>query len=196
MALVVALAVFLGLAAVSQEDDAADQKYTIQVVTNPDFAPYEYMVSDHYEGIDMDIWKAISKALGCDVNFNVMDFDSIINAIEAGKYDVGASGFTVTDERKQQVNFSDTYSTAHQVAMVLKDGPLANAKDYTELLGHKVGDESGTTGYYLAIDVFDEKNVTPYNTYTDVIEGLKRDYVSVVVIDDLVAESFSEKDSR
>ncbi len=90
--LAVALAVFLGLAAVSQEDDAADQKYTIQVVTNPDFAPYEYMVSDHYEGIDMDIWKAISKALGCDVNFNVMDFDSIINAIEAGKYDVGASG--------------------------------------------------------------------------------------------------------
>ncbi|MBR4244400.1 MAG: ABC transporter substrate-binding protein/permease [Candidatus Methanomethylophilaceae archaeon] len=194
--LAVALALFLGLAAVSQEDDAADQKYTIQVVTNPDFAPYEYMVADKYEGIDMDIWKAISKALGCDVNFNVMDFDSIINAIEAGKYDVGASGFTVTDERKQQVNFSDTYSTAHQVAMVLKDGPLANAKDYTELLGHKVGVESGTTGYYLAVDVFDEKNVTPYNTYTDVIEGLKRDYVSVVVIDDLVAESFAEKDSN
>ena len=192
MAVLLTLVVLFGLTAIAQEDDA-DQRYTIEVVTNPDFAPYEYLVSEEYEGIDMDIWKAIAQALDCNVNFNVMDFDSIINAIEAGRFDVGASGFTVTEERKEQINFSTTYSTAHQVALVLKDGPLANAKTADELMNKSVAVESGTTGYYLAADVFGEENVTPYNTYTDVIQGLVSGYDQFAVLDDLVAESFADK---
>ena len=192
MAVAITLALFMGVASFS-EDDEADTKYTIEVVTNPDFAPYEYMVSENYEGIDMDLWKAISTALGCNVNFNVMDFDSIINAIQAGRFDVGASGFTVTDERKEMINFSTTYATAHQVAMVLKDGPYSDAKDYSELLGTSVGVESGTTGYYLAVDVFGDSSVIPFNTYTDVVQSLLRGFVSAVVLDNLVAESFAEK---
>ena len=191
-AIAITLVLFSGLALVSQDNDA-DDEYTLQIVTNPDFPPYEYMVADSYEGIDMDLWKAISKALGCKYNFYVMDFDSIINDIQSGKHDVGASGFTVTDERKEMINFTTTYAKAHQVAVVLKAGPHADVKSYEELLGSEVGVESGTTGYYLSSDVFGEEHVIPYNTYTDVIEALKRGYVSVVVIDDLVAESFVEK---
>ena len=191
-AIAITLVLFSGLALVSQDNDA-DDEYTLQIVTNPDFPPYEYMVADSYEGIDMDLWKAISKALGCKYNFHVMDFDYIINDIQSGKHDVGASGFTVTDERKEMINFTTTYAKAHQVAVVLKAGPHADVKSYEELLGSEVGVESGTTGYYLSSNVFGEEYVTPYNTYTDVIEALKRDYVSVVVIDDLVAESFVEK---
>ena len=195
VAAVLVLTVIAGIALLPQED-AADDRYTIQVVTNPDFAPYEYMWSDTYEGIDMDIWRAVAKALDCNVNFNVMDFDSIINAIDAGKYDVGASGFTVTEERKQQINFTNTYSVAHQVVLVLKDGPLSTVTNWEDLKGRQVGVESGTTGYYLAVEDFGDANVLPYNTYTDVIQSVVSGYAGFAVLDNLVAESFAEKYSN
>jgi polar amino acid transport system substrate-binding protein len=122
MMVVIAMA-FCGLTFLTQDSDA-DDRYTIEVVTNPDFAPYEYLVAANFEGVDMDIWKAIARTLDCNVNFNLMDFDSIINSILSGKYDVGASGFTITEERKKNVDFSDPYSTARQSVIVMKDGPL------------------------------------------------------------------------
>jgi len=145
VALAMTLVIVAGLVNMTSPDVEADQKYTIQVVTNPDFPPYEYIVADSYEGIDMDIWKAIAQTLACDVNFNVMDFDSIINAIEAGRFDVGASGFTVTEERKQQINFSSTYATAQQTVLVLKNGPLANVTSWEDLKDKTIAVESGTT---------------------------------------------------
>jgi len=184
------------MAVIRQEDSSAEERYTIQVVTNPDFAPYEYMLSGGFEGIDMDIWKAIAAALDCDVRFNVMDFDSIINDIEAGKHDVGASGFTVTEERKQQINFTTTYSTAHQVIVTLKNGRYADVTDWEQLKGTNIGVESGTTGYYLAVDDFGESSVVPYNTYTDVIQSVLTGYDGCAMIDDLVAESFVKKNSE
>ncbi len=189
VAFIMTLSVFAGIAIVSQDDDA-DQKYTIQVVTNPDFAPYEYLVSEEYQGIDMDIWKAIAQALGCDVNFNFMEFDSIINAMESGKYDVGASGFTVTEERKQQINFSDTYSVALQKVLVLKNGPSAEAKSWEDLKGRQIAVESGTTGYYLSSDLYGDSNISPYNTYSEVIQSVIAKHSGLAILDDLVAESF------
>ncbi len=185
--------VFAGVA-FSPQDDAADQKYTIQVGTSPEFAPYEYMVSDNYEGIDMDMWKAIAKALACDVNFNTMDFDSIINAVIGGKFDVGASGFTITEERKQSVNFTTPYSEAHQVVLMLKSSPLATVTSWEQLVGHTVAVESGTTGEFLAEGMFDD--VRPYNTYTDVISGITAKHEEFAVLDDLVAISFAESNSE
>ena len=189
---VVIIMAFSGLMVLTQDNDA-DDKYTIQVVTNPDFAPYEYLVSGDYEGIDMDIWKAIAQALNCNVNFNFMEFDSIINAIQAGRYDVGASGFTVTDERKEQINFTQTYAQAHQVVVILKASPLADATSWEDLKDHHIATETGTTGYYLAADVFGEGNVSTFGSYTDVIMDLITKHSDFAVIDDLVAESFVEK---
>ena len=193
-AFAVVLMLFSGLVVMTQDNDA-DSRYTIQVVTNPDFPPYEYMVSEDYEGIDMDIWKAIAKTLDCNVNFNVMDFDSIINAIEAGRYDVGASGFTVTEERKLQINFSNTYATAHQTVVVKKNSSQASATSWDELTG-SVSVESGTTGYYLAEDVYGTSRLSPYNTYSEVIQGVITGHDGFAVLDDLVAESFVEKYSN
>jgi len=190
-AIAITLALFSGLALVSQDNDA-DEKYTIQVVTNPDFAPYEYMVADSFEGIDMDLWKAISKALGCDVQFNVMDFDSIINDIQSGKHDVGASGFTVTDERKEMVNFSNTYAVANQNILITKDSPLANAKSWEDLRNVPVAVESGTTGYYLAAKNFGDSYTSPYNTYTDVVQSVLTGQSAFAILDDLVAVSYIE----
>lgn len=105
--------------------DVERTKGTLVVATNATFPPYEYYENDAIVGIDMDIMQAICDELGYDLSIEDMEFDSIITAVQSGKADVGAAGMTVTDERKQNVDFSDSYTTAKQVIVVAGDGQAA-----------------------------------------------------------------------
>ena len=81
---------------------------------------YEYYENDKIVGVDADFAKAIADKLGMELTINDMEFDSIIAAVDSGKADFGAAGMTVTDERKQQVDFSDSYYTGKQMIIVKK----------------------------------------------------------------------------
>ena len=94
---------------------------TLIIGTNAEFPPYEYYENNQVTGIDIDIMRAISDELGMDIQVEDMAFDSIIAAITSGKVNVGASGFTVTEERKKNINFTDTYITTKQVIIVKGD---------------------------------------------------------------------------
>ncbi len=91
---------------------------TLVVATNAAFPPYEYYENDKIIGIDMDIMQAICDELGYELQIEDMEFDSIITAVQSGKVDVGAAGMTVTEDRKKNVDFSDSYTTAKQVIIV------------------------------------------------------------------------------
>ena len=90
------------------------------MATNAAFEPYEYYENDKIVGVDADFAKAIADKLGMELTINDMEFDSIIAAVDSGKADFGAAGMTVTDERKQQVDFSDSYYTGKQMIIVKK----------------------------------------------------------------------------
>ena len=75
----------------------------------------------------MDIMRAVSDELGMELKIEDMAFDSIIPAISTGKVDIGAAGFTVTEERKKNVNFTDTYTTSKQV-IIVKDDTVTSEK--------------------------------------------------------------------
>ncbi len=91
---------------------------TLIVATNAEFPPYEYYEAGKITGMDMDIMQAVCDKLGMEMQIEDMAFDSIISAVSTGKVDIGAAGFTVTEERKKNVNFSDTYTTSKQVIIV------------------------------------------------------------------------------
>ena len=91
---------------------------TIKVGTSPDFPPYDALYGSTFTGIDMDIIRAICNKLNYKVEFVNYDFDSIITAVNAGTIDVGASGFSITEERKTSVLFSEAYTTTEQVVVV------------------------------------------------------------------------------
>lgn len=105
--------------------DVDRAKGTLVVATNATFPPYEYYENDAIVGIDMDIMQALCDEMGYDLSVEDMEFDSIITAVQSGKADVGAAGMTVTDERKQNVDFSDSYTTAKQVIVVAGDEQAA-----------------------------------------------------------------------
>ena len=90
--------------------------------TNATFPPYEYVDGEECKGIDIEIAQAIADAMGKKLEVDDIDFDSIIPAITTGKADMALAGMTVTDERKENVDFSDSYATGVQVIIVRYTG--------------------------------------------------------------------------
>lgn len=86
--------------------------------TNAAFEPYEYFKEGKIVGIDAEMAQAVADKLGMELEIVDMDFDSIINAVQSGKVDIGVAGMSVTEERLQNIDFTDSYAKAKQVIIV------------------------------------------------------------------------------
>ena len=93
---------------------------TLVMATNAAFEPYEYVENGEIIGIDPEFAKALCDKLGYELQIEDMEFDSIIAAVNSGKADFGMAGMTITEERQEQIDFTDTYCTAAQAIIVLK----------------------------------------------------------------------------
>lgn len=159
----------------------------LTMATNAYFPPYEYYEGDQVVGIDAEIAGAVAEKLGLELKIEDMEFDSIITAVQTGKADMGLAGITVTDERKQSVNFSDSYATGIQVIIVAEDSDIAGVDD---LADKKIGVQLATTGDIYAKDDFGEDHVEEYNKGADAVMALKQGKVDAVIIDNEPAKSF------
>lgn len=176
------------------EDSSKDQ---LIIATNAAFAPFEYMEGDSYYGIDMEIASLLAQELGKELVINNMKFEAVCLSVGEHKCDIAMAGLTVTEKRKETVNFSNSYYKAYQKLIVKADDTtfdeckeasevdaILNAGDGTK----KVGFQSGTTAsYYVKGDAdweFDGLNVTPVNydngalAVQDLING-NIDYVMI-----------------
>ena len=158
----------------------------LTMATNAYFPPYEYYEGDAIVGIDAEIAAAVAEKLGLELKIEDMEFDSIITAVTAGKADMGLAGMTVTEERKQNVNFSDSYATGIQAVVVPEDSDIASVDD---LEGKKIGVQLGTTGDIYCSDDYGEENVEKFNKGNDAIMALVTGKVDAVVIDNEAAKS-------
>ena len=93
-------------------------KGTLTMGTNAAFEPYEFVEEGKVVGIDASIAQAICDKLGYKLEIKDMEFDSLLTAVSTGKVDFVMAGMTVTEERLEEVNFSDPYTTATQVIIV------------------------------------------------------------------------------
>ena len=164
-------------------------KDTLVMATNATFPPYEYVDGEEYKGIDIEISQAIADDLGMKLQVDDMDFDSIIPAITTGKADMSLAGMTVTEDRKKNVNFSDSYAKGIQSIIVTEDSEIASPDD---LEGHKIGVQESTTGHIYCADDYGEDNVIAYTTGANAVEALKAGKVDAVVIDNEPAKAFVE----
>lgn len=97
-------------------------KNQLVVSTNAAFAPYEYKKGDKFCGIDMEIAKMIADKLNIELVIEDMDFDAVVTSVGKNGVDIAMAGLSVTETRKQSVNFSDAYyEGAYQVVVVKKD---------------------------------------------------------------------------
>ncbi len=93
---------------------------TLIMATNAEFPPYEYYEGQEIVGIDVDMAQAVCDKLGMELKIEDMAFDAIINAVQSGKADIGVAGMTVTEDRLENIDFTDSYTTSHQVIIVRK----------------------------------------------------------------------------
>ena len=163
-----------------------------------DFPPYEYYDDETGEivGIDAEVAAAICEKLGCELEIVDMDFDAIIPAITTGKIDFGMAGMTVTEERKQSVDFSTSYATGIQSVIVKEDSDITSVDDlFAEGASHKIGVQQGTTGdLYCSWDIEDEGlgSLERYKNGTDAVLALTSGKVDCVVIDNEPAKKYVE----
>ena len=168
----------------------------LTMATNATFPPYESYEGNDIVGIDADIAKAIADKLGLKISFGFsglklemqdMEFNSIITAVQSGKADLGLAGMTVTDERKQSVDFTDSYATGIQ-SVIVKEG--SSIKSIDDLKGKKIGVQLATTGDIYAKDDFGEENVEEYNKGADAVMALTSGKIDAVIIDNQPAKAF------
>lgn len=150
------------------------------MATNAEFPPYEFHDGGNIVGIDAEIAAAVAEKLGMELQIEDMAFDSIIPAVTSGKADVALAGMTVTEDRKANVDFTDTYAQAAQVIIVKEDSAVAGPDD---LKGKKVGVQQGTTGDIYVTDELGEDAVERYNKGFEAVEALKQNKIDAIVID-------------
>ena len=162
---------------------------TLIMATNAYFEPYEYYEGENVVGIDVEIATAIAEKLGMTLEVEDMEFDSIIAAVNSGKAHIGAAGMTVTEDRLQNVDFTDPYTTATQVIIVQEGSEIAGADD---LSGKKIGVQLGTTGDIYASDV-EGATIEQYNKGMDAVQALANGIIDAVIIDNEPAKQFVNK---
>ena len=182
---------------------------TLVVYTEAGFAPFEYISNGKIVGVDVEIMNLVGEKLGKKVHFENVSFDTIVDAVSAGKLcNVGAAGISVTDKRKEKVDFSMEYYTANLYVIYEKDEAATYESTTTDevkgvywdsLAGKKIAVQSGTTADLFLGDELAEGG-TLYETGADKVDydalstavadiGLN---ANVLIIDELPAKKLIE----
>lgn len=171
------------------KSEKTETKKTLTMGTNASFPPYEFVDdNNNIVGIDAEIAKAIADKLGMELTIKDMEFDSLIPAVKGGSVDVVLAGMTVTDERKESVNFSDSYATGIQ-SIIVKDGSKITNADQLKN-AKKIGVQTGTTGDIYCTDDFGKDKVNQYANGSLAVAALKNGQVDAVVIDNEPAKNY------
>lgn len=148
LAAVLALTMLLALAACGSGNSDTNTasgsagKTTVTVATSPDFPPFESLDGSEVVGIEVDILQAITGKLGLEMQLEQMDFESVIPGVQAGKFDIGMSGITITADRQKNCDFTQPYFLASQAIVVTPDSDITCKAD---LEGKTVSVQTGTT---------------------------------------------------
>lgn len=155
----------------------------LTIASSPDFPPFESLKADgSVQGIEIEVMELICRELGVKLKIEQMDFDSVLPGIQAGKYDVGVSGISVTEKRRKNVLFTDPYCLAAQ-AIVVMDGSDITCK--ADLGGKKVSVQTGTTAESFCLE--NGYDVCSFAANSDAELALTTGKVDAWVIDDLTA---------
>ncbi|MCH5211480.1 MAG: basic amino acid ABC transporter substrate-binding protein [Oscillospiraceae bacterium] len=171
---------------------------TLIMGTNAEFPPFEFVsnsgVVDKFAGIDVEIAKKIADKAGKELKITDMQFDGLIAAVSTKKVDMAVAGMTADDERRESVDFSDTYYVAEQVIIVApNDDSIKSAEDLKN--NKKVGVVLGyTADSIITKDLkIDDKNIRRASRALDIVQDVKNGKLDAVVVDSYTGKALAEK---
>ena len=191
----------IGCASTTGKLKSIQESGEMVVYTDANFSPFEFQApGGGVMGVDIEIAKAIAQRLGVTAKFEDAKFDSILMAIKGGKGDIAISGFTITEERRESVDFSVPYIESVQYLILPSDSGIRIMED---LAGKRVAVAFGYTGEFLMDDETGEEGVlfgtgtevTAYNSASEATMALNSGKVDAVVMDEYVAKNIVSNNS-
>jgi polar amino acid transport system substrate-binding protein len=163
----------------------------IHAVTENAYTPLNFVdpKTGKSVGWEYDAVNEIAKRLNARVDWGLSSWDTMIQAVRGGQYDVGMDGISITDERKQQVDFSDPYLVSQQFMLVRKDETrFADAAAFGANAKLLIGSQAGTTNFYVAVyNVLDGNEQNPriklFETFGAAVQALLSKDVDCVLMD-------------
>lgn len=162
----------------------------IIMVTEAGFAPYEYYDNNEIVGVDVEIAKEIANVLGKKLVIKDVYFDAIINELKSGKADFAIAGMSVNEDRKKQVDFSNTYISSKQIVIVRNDSDI---KDISQINNKKIAVQLGTIADSYVTDNNITSDVVRQKKYLSMAEDLKAGKVDLIIMDELPGKKLVEK---
>lgn len=168
------------------------QTYTVG--TSAGFPPFEYVEEGEIVGFDIDLMKAIGEEMGFEVEFQDIAFDSLPSAVKTGNIDIIAAGMTITEERENILDFTNSYYSANQSIIVQEE----SEKNISVLYGdNDISVQTGTTGDLWVTENLKDKGILAgdikrYDTFVLCVSDLVNGNVDAVVLDEPVAQRYTE----
>lgn len=163
----------------------------LKVGTSAEYSPYEFHKvvdgEDKIVGFDDFVVQEIAKDMGVKVEYEDMDFDGLLGALQADKVDIVLAGITPDEKRKKSVDFSDIYYTNSNVCIVAK-GKEDTIKKSEDLKGLKVGVQKGTTQADYVTNTLGISDATQLKKIPDLMLELQNGKIDVIVTGKAVAE--------
>lgn len=203
-ALTAAAILALGLAACGDDDDDDDAGSTpdptsaegelpdlggreLTIAVENAYLPFNYIDPETGEGAgwDYDAWRAICEKLNCTPVFQEAAWEGMIQAIADGQFDAAADGITITEERAQQVDFSQGYIRVSQRLLVREDEDrFDSVEELQDDTSYRIGTQTGTTNYETAVDLFGESRIQAFEQFPVAVQALLNGDVDVVIMDE------------
>ena len=191
LAIIVGAALIVGGFGLATAQDLGGR--TLVVGSDTTYPPFETVNQDgDIVGYDIDVLTAICERVNCVVQFQTTAWDGIFAALANGEFDVVASGVTITADRDEVVDFTDSYFSVDQAVAVRVEDEALTLDDFVN--GDLVfGAQNGTTNAIVAEDLVGRDRVQLYDDFNAAVLALINGDVDGVIIDDVSAEAFVQQ---
>jgi len=166
---------------------------TVVVAVEDDYPPFNYVEpgSGRAVGWDYDALRELGRRLNFRPVFREIAWDSMIQGVATGQFDMAANGITVTPERARVVDFSSNYAQVHQRLLVRRDERrFASLERFARTAGARLGAQKGNTNYTRAEELAGRSRVVAYDGFGELVQALLNGDLDAVIIDDVGGQGY------
>lgn len=169
---------------------AGAQELTLKIGTEGAYPPFNNLTPDgKLEGFDVDIAKALCEEMKAKCEFVTQDWDGIIPALQAGKFDAIIASMSITPERKEQVDFTNKYYHTPPAIVAPKDSDIKGVTK-EDLAGKTIGVQGSTTHFNYAEKTYTDSTINPYPTAQEYQLDLANGRIDAASDDIVVVQQF------
>ena len=165
----------------------------VTVAVENAYLPFNYIdpVTAEPAGWDYEVWNEMCRVLNCVPVYTEAAWEGMIQAVSDGQFDAAADGITITDDRKEIVDFSDGYINIEQRLLVRKDeARIESIDDIVADESLKLGTQTGTTNYETATTYLSEDRISGFEQFGFAVQALIEGDVDAVIIDEVAGMGY------